>query len=338
MDKKLIHAVAGSGKTRSIIDSLDTEKRTAIITYTTANQEELKKRITHKFGYIPDNIHVFGLFQFLYNFCIRPTGLFPSISGFILPTPSKKTNYYAPYTQGKYFLSNMMSKFLLDKKNTAGYLERIRMFFDCVYIDEVQDITSYDFDWILTLVDAGVNLFYFGDFYQKTFSSSRNGKKGSKVQSDYTIWQKEFEKKGFYVDTNTLQSSHRCPESVCNFISSGVGIPINSNKNKKYDVRELVDTSEIDLVMKNNLIKKLFYQKHYSYDCNSQNWGDSKGLEFEDVCVVLNDTTYKKYKSNSLNELANSTKSKFYVACTRTLGNLYFIEEKKIKCYKFPNI
>ena len=72
MDKRIIHAVAGSGKTRYIIESLDLDTRIAIITYTITNQIELKNRIIKKFGRLPDNIHVFGLFQFLYSFCLRP--------------------------------------------------------------------------------------------------------------------------------------------------------------------------------------------------------------------------------------------------------------------------
>lgn len=65
MDKRIIHAVAGNGKTRYIIESLDLDTRIAIITYTITNQIELKNRIIKKFGRLPDNIHVFGLFQFL---------------------------------------------------------------------------------------------------------------------------------------------------------------------------------------------------------------------------------------------------------------------------------
>ena len=65
------------------------------------------------------------------------------------------------------------------------------------------------------------------------------------------------------------------------------------------------------------------------------NWGDSKGLDsLGDVCVVLNKGTYKAYTQNSLKTLAPLTKNKFYVACTRTRGNLYFIEEDRIKHYK----
>ena len=66
--KRLIHAVAGSGKTRTIIDDLNVEKRNLIITYTTTNQEEIRKRIIAKFGQLPDRTHVCGVFEFLYSF------------------------------------------------------------------------------------------------------------------------------------------------------------------------------------------------------------------------------------------------------------------------------
>ena len=84
-------------------------------------------------------------------------------------------------------------------------------------------------------------------------------------------------------------------------------------------------------------IKKLFYQKSYEYPCNAKNWGDSKGSEYESVCVVINNTTYKAYQKNNLSSLVPQTLSKFYVACTRTKGNLYFIEEKKVKNYYKDN-
>lgn len=48
--------------------------------------------------------------------------------------------------------------------------------------------------------------------------------------------------------------------------------------------------------------------------------GDSKGSEYDNVCVVLNPTSYKLFAADLLNELSSQTKSKFYVACTRTRG------------------
>ncbi len=46
MDKKVIFAVAGSGKTTYIVNTLSDSKKSLIVTYTTANYENLRKKIT----------------------------------------------------------------------------------------------------------------------------------------------------------------------------------------------------------------------------------------------------------------------------------------------------
>ena len=51
MDKRVILAVAGSGKTTYIINQLDLNKRSLIITYTTNNIENLRTGVIKKFGY-----------------------------------------------------------------------------------------------------------------------------------------------------------------------------------------------------------------------------------------------------------------------------------------------
>lgn len=73
MDKKVIFAVAGSGKTTHIVNSLSDNKRSLIVTYTTANYENLRKKITIKFnGIWPANITLMTYFSFLYGFCYKP--------------------------------------------------------------------------------------------------------------------------------------------------------------------------------------------------------------------------------------------------------------------------
>lgn len=80
---------------------------------------------------------------------------------------------------------------------------------------------------------------------------------------------------------------------------------------------------------------KLFYQSHQKYQCYSKNWGASKGEDhYNDVCVILNNTTLKQFNSGKLDELVPQTKNKLYVACSRAKGNLYFISEKLLKKYK----
>lgn len=124
MDKRIIHAVAGSGKTRFIIESLDLNTRTAIITYTITNQMELKNRIIAKFGEIPNNIHVFGLFQFLYSFCLRPYYCDKKLNGINFKTDDIRNRF--DNFKGNYIYSNKISKVLLDNSN--DYIDRVSHF------------------------------------------------------------------------------------------------------------------------------------------------------------------------------------------------------------------
>ncbi len=64
MDSKLILAVAGSGKTRYLIESLNLEERSLIVTYTINNTENLRKRVIKKFGFMPENIRIYTYFSF----------------------------------------------------------------------------------------------------------------------------------------------------------------------------------------------------------------------------------------------------------------------------------
>ena len=118
MDKRIIHAVAGSGKTRYIIESLDLDTRIAIITYTITNQIELKNRIIKKFGRLPDNIHVFGLFQFLYSFCLRPYYCEKKLKGIDF----NNNNTFRDFN-GDYIYSNKISKVLINGERE--YINRI---------------------------------------------------------------------------------------------------------------------------------------------------------------------------------------------------------------------
>lgn len=91
------------------------------------------------------------------------------------------------------------------------------------------------------------------------------------------------------------------------------------------------DIQKIRTIFENDKIIKLFYQSHYMYKGNTNNWGNSKGETNEEVCVVLNSKTLKYFNENTLKDkMAETALCKLYVACTRSLGNVYLISEKNI--------
>lgn len=344
MVKKLIHAVAGSGKTRTIIENLDPQKRNLLITYTDNNQRVLKDRIIAKFGYMPEHTHIFGVFEFLYNFCLIPY-LGIRLSGINFDYKPLNHSDNSSIDGSLRAIHNRLSKAIIEGKIIYrrreikfdnSYLDRIDKFFDCVYIDECQDFGSYEFNWMMSLSKLKADVVLLGDYFQKIYSTSISGNKGKKIRSDYDDWIWETSKHGFTIDKSTLSKSRRCPKYVCDFIVEQLGIDIMSEKqhNEFNSIIYVESQDDINKIMNDNSVMKLFYQKSYTYDCRGNNWGESKGDEYVKVCVVLNDNTRKLYEKNKLHELATTTKSKLYVACTRTLGELYFIPESKVKSFK----
>ncbi|MEC1718941.1 hypothetical protein [Schinkia azotoformans] len=326
-NKLVLNAVAGSGKTSYIIEQLNETKRSLIITYTTANQENLKEKVIKKFGYIPSNIFIYGYFEFLLKFIIKPLCPF-AVKDICFEIP-QNYRYQNPFTKNKKkIFANKMAKYILE--NLFDFKTRMDRYFDVIYIDEMQDLASDDFKWMLSLSDLKIPVILVGDFFQSTFASSRRGNHLKNLYKDFSTYKKLIEKAGFDFDTTTLKNSHRCTPTVCSFIKEKIGIDIESENNRTSEIGLITDSDAIKHMLENNKIKKLFYKNSKKFDVNGDNWGNSKGMTFDHVCIVLNDTTYKKFDKNELSELAPQTLCKFYVACTRTSGNLWFIKEKDI--------
>lgn len=340
MDKKVIFAVAGSGKTKCIVDSLSLDKRSLIITYTNNNLRTLRKRILGKFGYYPDNISIYSYFTFLYSFCYRP---FLSRK-----FKTRGINYEANPIRGlrlidqRYFFDgfrrlygNRIAKFLEVQDVLGNVNSRLEKYFDSLFIDEVQDLAGHDFNLLKSISQADVNIVAVGDFFQHTFDTSRDGNVNSNLHNDYEAYKEKFQDVGFSVDTESLIMSHRCSPNICDFISNNMGVKISSARNDNTNICIVESQEQADEIFHNKHIVKLFYREHYKYDCYSRNWGECKGEDdHSDVCVVLNKTTLGHYRKNKLSELAIQTKNKLYVACTRARGDLYFVPENFFEKYK----
>lgn len=336
MDKKVIFAVVGSGKTTHIVSRLSNSKRSLIVTYTTANYENLRKKITEKFnGVWPASVTLMTYFSFLFGFCYKPflsdkykaRGLIyePNSNTFIRQT---SLEYYM--TKNRYLYSNRLALLLEKECVLNDIMMRIQTYFDEFIIDEVQDIAGRDFTFLENLMENSVNMLFVGDFYQHTFDTSRDGKVNSTLFDSKVKYETRFTKKGFKIDNATLKNSWRCSQSICEYISVNLGINISSNRPEGDNtIIEFVDNKQqIEYLLADENIVKLHYQNGAKYGPNHKNWGESKGEDHhEDVCVMLNKNTAKKRNSGNLCELPPSTKNKLYVAITRARGNVYLIND-----------
>lgn len=336
MDKRVIFAVAGSGKTTYIVDSLSEDKRSLIVTYTVSNFENLSKKIAARFnGKWPENVVLMTYFQFLYHFCYKPL-LSDRVKarGIVYkqnPNQFAKQNHLSYYfSPSRYFYSNRLSLFLEKANLTDAIKARIEKYFDEFVIDEIQDIAGRDFNFLESIMTANLNMLFVGDFYQHTFDTSRDGNVNKSLFDDYATYEKRFTRKGFVSDKYTLTNSWRCGKKICDYVTKNLGINISSNRNDEdeTEITFISDPVQVAAIMNNPEIIKLHYQKSYQFGPGHRNWGDTKGEDkHKDVCVMLNKATASLHKKAKLRDLALSTRNKLYVAITRAHGNVYLVYE-----------
>lgn len=342
MDKELILAVAGSGKTTTIVSKLNLESNFLLLTYTKNNTANLRKSIVDKFGYFPSNIELYTYFNFLYSFCFRPFLSYKvRPKGISFKPPPKHTNKlklsdrHRYITKEKLLYSNRIAKLLEQCKLYDDINRRIEKYYDYLLIDEVQDFAGHDFNLLVSILNSNINILLVGDFFQHTFDTSRDGNTNSSLHKDFNSYQNRYLERKVHINQQLLEKSYRCTKNVCEFITFNLGIKIKSHKEEESTVTFISDKDEIMRIFEDNSIVKLFYNESGKYSCYSRNWGDCKGENhYNDVCVVLNKTTMNKYEKNKLNELNPTTKNKLYVACSRAKNDLYFIPEDEIKHLK----
>ncbi|PKH70891.1 DNA helicase UvrD [Stenotrophomonas sp. Betaine-02u-21] len=339
MDKSVTFAVAGSGKTSLLVANLDLAKRFKIVTYTEANADSLRRKIIQKFGHLPKNIEVSTYFSFLYGFCYRPfLSLEKKTKGVIFEFPTR--NYALSderryMTPGRWLYSNRLASYVTRCCLLTAIRNRLEKYYDAFFVDEVQDFAGHDFNLLIEISKANVEINFVGDFYQHTFDTSRDGNVNGTLHDNYDAYQKRFRDAGLRVDTDSLRSSRRCSSTVCSFITERLGITILPHDERASEVRLENDPTAAEGLYRDMHVVKLFLKEHYKYECFSQNWGASKGVDhYDHVCIVLSANNAKALRNGKLQELPSSTRNKLYVACSRARGNLTFVPEVLLKHYK----
>ncbi|MDD6781552.1 MAG: AAA family ATPase [Bacteroidales bacterium] len=342
MDKRLILAVAGSGKTTYLVNQIDLTRRFLIVTYTNNNVNNIRNAIIRKLGYFPNNIKLKSYFQFLISFCFNPFVKDKcKANGIYYKQPPKSTNYFkrdniAFYkTRSGFLYHNRIAKLCQEAQLTQLISERLDKYFDCFFFDEIQDLAGHDFDLISKIVPKNAQTIFVGDFYQHTFDTSRDGNQNNSLHNDINKYCKKWQKAGMQIDTSTLSNSWRCTQTTCDYVRNNLGIEIHSQKSDDSTILFIDKQENLDTLIHQHNVPMLFLQEHSKYSCFSMNWGESKGLDdFIDIGIVLNKKTLAFYQENKLSQLAPSTKNKLYVALTRAKRNIYLIPYVFLENYK----
>lgn len=336
VSKRLVLAVAGSGKTRHIIETINLEERFLIVTYTISNYNTIKKRIIAKFGYFPNNVTVIKFFEFIYSFCTKPFLLFQyNLKGIYWdPTPefTSRLNINNPkryLTARNHIYHNRISKFLEVTETIPLIKQKLEMFYDYLIIDEFQDLGGHDFNFIMEISKANINHLFVGDFYQHTYVTSYDGNVNGNLYNELANYVSKIESYKITVDTEMLIESYRCSPTICSLITESLGINIQSKRNDKTNIHIIDNIDEIPHIITNNEIIKLVYRDSNQQSFYSKNWGECKGEDdYSDTCIILTKSATKDLEKGNLINLAPSTKNKLYVAISRTRGDCYIVKQK----------
>ena len=341
MDKSVVFAVAGSGKTTRLVAALDETQRFLLVTYTEANRDNLRAKVIERFGYLPPNIAIFTYFRFLHSFCYRPFLRSEKDSrGVTFSTPPRFPQYALTddrryMSPGGWLYANRLAKFITKSGLVGAVVARMEKYFDVFFVDEVQDFSGHDFNFLMDLSAVRMSVAFVGDFYQHTFDTSRDGNVNANLHNDFGAYKKRFERAKLKVDTDSLKRSRRCSKSICDFITQKIGIEIEAENERSSVVRFEDDPVAVAALYEDQATVKLFYKEHHKYGCFSQNWGASKGVDrYQDVCVVLNPGNVNAWHRGSFRNINAETRNRLYVACSRARGNLTFIPEALLKAYR----
>lgn len=362
VDKIVYLAVAGSGKTYNLCNRIDEDKRNIIIAFTNQNLKNIRKELMDKFGYIPKNTDIMTYHSFIYRDILMPyeyiawnkverknKQLKRNTKGITIveppPQPSYINGVYTPspyYTEVKYiehyldiktkqYYCSRISK-LINKCGIKGIIEkairRLELFYDNLYIDEFQDFRSEDYKLLNNITKRiDINCYLYGDYYQHSVSGTNNSGlpfslKGKSISYDDFV--EELQNNNYTVDTALLQYSRRCPDNICEYIRNKLIISIFSENSNSGEIKHLKDKSEIRRVLSDENIIKLFYRDSKRAPFKAINWGYSKGDTYKETCIIL---------TQDLNLDSLITRNKFYVALTRSKGDVYLLEKSRYDMY-----
>ena len=349
MSGKLYIAAAGSGKTKKIIEeSLDTDKKVLIVTYTITNEKHIIDRIKNEVGIIPNNITISTWFSFLLKDGIRPyqgIKFKERIEGILFVNGQNNTNVKKSsneyYIKNNKIYTNKISECVIDlnDKCDGKVFERISKIYDCVYVDEVQDLVGYDLEILKCLIATRIKVIMVGDPRQCTYSthSSRKYKKYNNGKIDEFL-KKECKKLDVTIDDTTLNSNYRNNKIICEFANSlypdRKPPTAHCNAKDKLDGIKIIDKSNIDKYLKEyNAVqlrenKTIIVNEEYPY----YNFGESKGMEFSRVLIYPTTPIWNWIINSSEEKLKNKSRAKFYVAVTRAKDSVVIVRKDSQNC------
>lgn len=351
-DNQLILAVAGSGKTQRLVDlcaDADPSERILVLTYTAANQDELRRRLANETGE-HHRVEVSGWFSFLIANFVRPylPFVFPDrqLQGFDFHSPPQQ--YANNESWSRYFNNHSQARRahlaqLAQRVNEAAAgapMRRLALVYDRILIDEAQDLCGWDLEILDLLLGSPIPLYMVGDVRQAILATNPQEKKHKQFMY-MGIWQwfkqKEAKRK---LQIQQQRTTRRYRPEIASFADSlfdaSHGFEPTETLNDRttsHDGIYLVPSEHVAAYI--NSYQPLFLRhstnsgKQFS-KFTPMNVGVSKGLEREHVLVYPTDGVQRLLQDGT--PLSLSASASLYVAATRAKQSLAFILDEPGGC------
>ncbi len=334
MANRLTLAVAGSRKTQGIVEHCAKsphENRALVLTYTQANQSELRERLAQHAGDHP-GVSVMGWFTFLLRDFARPfiPFSFPKqrIRGFNFDgrphMMAKGLRRFLDANSCAYACElGRLARMLVDASNGA-LVRRLECIYDEILVDEVQDLSAHDWEIIDVLLDSSVQLQMVGDIRQSVLSTNPRSRKNKMYAYANAIdWFREREASGL-LELVERSVTWRCHQAIAEFSDTifepGWLFPETTSLNgteTEHDGVFLVRSEHVEEYVARFKPQCLRASANSgkAFDLDYLNFRLSKGMSFERVLVVPTEGIRKFIQSRKY--LEGRAAANFYVAVTR---------------------
>ena len=354
-NNKLIIAAAGSGKTTFLVNEALKKKNGKILitTYTQANEEEIRRKFIKINKYIPGNVAIQTWFSFLLQHGARPyqgCKFDKNINGLVLINGISAKGVVEKKTQQHYFTENQkiysdkLSKFVVKCNEQSGgsVIDRLSRVYTDIFIDEVQDLSGYDLEFLKLLFLCKTNILLVGDPRQGTYSTN-NSSKNKKFKKAKIVNFFEDDSLTIEKDDSSLTINYRSCSPICD-LSNKLYPDLKKTTSgnitvTKHDGVFFLNTQDVQSYLSKYSPIQLRWNSRtvVNEKYRALTFGLSKGLEFERV-VISPTPQFVAWIKNNDSELAPTSRSKFYVAITRASQSVGIVCDENLTIQGIENL
>lgn len=337
MNNNLTLAVAGSRKTQGIVDkcaAADRSENILILTYTSANQTELRNRLARFAGDRP-NVEVSGWFSFLLGNFVRPFLPFlyegARCKGFDFNSPPQQhskledwSRYFNEHGEArKVHLPQLTVR--IEEASAGAGVRRLARIYSRIFIDEVQDLCGYDLEILNLLMKSSIPVDMVGDIRQAILATNERERKNKKFMY-MGIWNKfKADEKSRNIKIDQRCQTWRCSPEVASLADSmfeeewGFEPTISMNERVTgHDGIFLIKPEHVDVYMERYSPLPLRHSAGTGKSFDHLpfiNFGKAKGLGRERVLIYPTGPIIQFLQEGTA--LKHQQAANFYVAVTR---------------------